>query len=350
MKYNVNNHGVISAIHIWMSENKSFAELAFAYGGTEVINWAKKDVEPYLPGISAYTVFFDARDRSRLCSHVNKTVRLFLRNGYQPMMEINSACGVRFTLHADHREQWEHYFMSFIPNTYIEDARFAERSFTDYVYSGKRYMTETIDDWTKTSEGTYTLQKIREKRSNVKARHKNHRNAYFKYAKNPKFKTTPTAKSKYGSHSNSRNALSARERREMDSAFSHLSTYNAPHDSGSNQVRDDHSEDWEMFQSVRDEIVSTFALTPDEADSLSCTDVLYLAGEMNMGGNWAKKPEVPYQVHRIHGSYDYGFGYEPYRTYSEPELGAVARNILRNRGAYDSLLNMNESSYDFWDL
>lgn len=344
MKYNVFINGIITAIHIWMSENKSFAELAFSYGGTEIINWTKKDVAPYIEGISAYTVFFDARDRSRLRSHVSKSVRLFLKNGYQPMMEIQLACGIQSTLHADNRNQWETYFMSFVPNTYIEDARFTARSFTDYV-SGKQYMTETVDEWAKSSEATYTLQKIREKRSAVKARHKNHRNAYFKYGKDLRKKKSAW-KNKYGTHSNSRNGLSARERREMDSFDSHLDAFTA---SDTPQIRpvDDTGYDWEMFQAIRNNIADSFNLTKAQEESLSCTDVLYLAVELNMGGDWAKKPDVPHHVRRVHNSYSYGFGYMPYLTYEEPELGAVARTVLQNRESYDSLLNMEENFYDF---
>ena len=234
--------------------------------------------------------------------------------------------------------------MSFVPNTYIEDARFTARSFTDYV-SGKQYMTDTVDEWAKSSEATYTLQKIREKRSAVKARHKNHRNAYFKYGKDLRKKKSAW-KNKYGTHSNSRNGLSARERREMDSFDSHLDAFTA---SDTPQIRpvDDTGYDWEMFQAIRNNIADSFNLTKAQEESLSCTDVLYLAVELNMGGDWAKKPDVPHHVRRVHNPYSYGFGYMPYLTYEEPELGAVARTVLQNRESYDSLLNMEENFYDF---
>lgn len=64
--YNPMTHGVVTAIHIYLEDgHKPMAELAFAFGGTEIIHWdsvAERDM--YECGINAYTIMYD--DRAKL--------------------------------------------------------------------------------------------------------------------------------------------------------------------------------------------------------------------------------------------------------------------------------------------
>lgn len=61
--YNVSVNGTVTAIHIWLENNhKPMAVLAFAYGGSHLIEWDNVGVrQKYKAGINAYTLYFDDR-------------------------------------------------------------------------------------------------------------------------------------------------------------------------------------------------------------------------------------------------------------------------------------------------
>lgn len=65
-KYNPKQDGAIDAIRIFYDETfNNMAELAFAFGGSEIICWTNvKEREPYLSGISGYTIIYDERIES----------------------------------------------------------------------------------------------------------------------------------------------------------------------------------------------------------------------------------------------------------------------------------------------
>lgn len=66
IKYNPMIHGAVTAIHIWLDNGyKPMAELAFAFGGTKVINWDNvSERKKYKDGITAYTIMYDERAES----------------------------------------------------------------------------------------------------------------------------------------------------------------------------------------------------------------------------------------------------------------------------------------------
>lgn len=63
--YNVDTHGVVTAIRIytdWCNAATPMAELAFAFGGSTLIPWNDPSQrELYKPGITGYTLVFDER-------------------------------------------------------------------------------------------------------------------------------------------------------------------------------------------------------------------------------------------------------------------------------------------------
>ena len=61
--YNPMTHGIVTAIHIYLEDGyKPMAELAFAFGGTEIIHWNNvAEREIYAKGINAYTIMCDDR-------------------------------------------------------------------------------------------------------------------------------------------------------------------------------------------------------------------------------------------------------------------------------------------------
>lgn len=65
--YDPRKHGAVEAIRIFMDEEKHIspmAELAFAYGGTVVIDWVNPvHRQRYMSGISGYTLIYDERPR-----------------------------------------------------------------------------------------------------------------------------------------------------------------------------------------------------------------------------------------------------------------------------------------------
>lgn len=77
MNYDPLKHGTVRAIRIFMSDDyrTPMAELAFAYGGTTVIqfnNIAQR--EKFSSGITGYTVYFDERFPALDFSHFVKPV------------------------------------------------------------------------------------------------------------------------------------------------------------------------------------------------------------------------------------------------------------------------------------
>lgn len=64
--YNPVAHGIVTAIHIYLENGyQPMAELAFAFGGTQIIHWDDiTEREFYAEGINAYTIMFD--DRAKL--------------------------------------------------------------------------------------------------------------------------------------------------------------------------------------------------------------------------------------------------------------------------------------------
>ena len=72
--YNPIVHGAVRAVRIFFSKDMLdiMAELAFAFGGTETIRWNYvAEREKYMPGITAYTIFFDERTEAKFEDFVN---------------------------------------------------------------------------------------------------------------------------------------------------------------------------------------------------------------------------------------------------------------------------------------
>ena len=63
--YNPTKHGIITAVRIFYdesSERNSMAELAFAFGGTHVIEWTNcTQREIFSKGFNGYTLLYDTR-------------------------------------------------------------------------------------------------------------------------------------------------------------------------------------------------------------------------------------------------------------------------------------------------
>ena len=63
--YNPVIHGSVRAVRLF-TDCTPMAELAFASGVTETINWSDiSERTKYAPGITAYTVFFDERTEAK---------------------------------------------------------------------------------------------------------------------------------------------------------------------------------------------------------------------------------------------------------------------------------------------
>ena len=62
--YNPIIHGTVTAIRLFHDENgyNTLAELAFAFGGTTIIEWTRPDLRNlFSAGINGYTLMFDER-------------------------------------------------------------------------------------------------------------------------------------------------------------------------------------------------------------------------------------------------------------------------------------------------
>jgi len=61
--YTPEKHGIVTAIRIFYEKDRQpMAELAFCFGGTDIIEWTKSFIkEKYIKGINGYTFFFDER-------------------------------------------------------------------------------------------------------------------------------------------------------------------------------------------------------------------------------------------------------------------------------------------------
>lgn len=61
--YDPMERGAVIAIHIWLKDGyQPMAELAFAFGGTAVIQWDNVYArDEYASGINAYTIIYDDR-------------------------------------------------------------------------------------------------------------------------------------------------------------------------------------------------------------------------------------------------------------------------------------------------
>lgn len=77
--YDVSKHGVITAIRIFANEKHCgfpYAELAFEFGGSVIVQWNRKDVrEEYEKGINSYTFVFDERIEDRSFSDFVKRTK-----------------------------------------------------------------------------------------------------------------------------------------------------------------------------------------------------------------------------------------------------------------------------------
>lgn len=65
-KYNPRKDGAVVAIRIFNEHGKVFpkAELAFAFGGIDTIEWTDQSQRaPYIAGINGYTFILDERER-----------------------------------------------------------------------------------------------------------------------------------------------------------------------------------------------------------------------------------------------------------------------------------------------
>lgn len=64
----------VEAIHIWLKDGyKPMADLAFAFGGTETIEWDNVDARAkYQCGINAYTIMYDDRTNLPFEAHVRE--------------------------------------------------------------------------------------------------------------------------------------------------------------------------------------------------------------------------------------------------------------------------------------
>lgn len=73
--YNPIMHGSIRAVRIFADIHNvctPMAELAFASGVTETIQWnSAQERERYAPGITAYTIFFDERTKAKFEDFAN---------------------------------------------------------------------------------------------------------------------------------------------------------------------------------------------------------------------------------------------------------------------------------------
>lgn len=66
-RYDVMKQGTITAVRIRdnMEKRTVEAELAFAFGGSEVIDWnCTMERAMYIPGITGYTLIFDERTKN----------------------------------------------------------------------------------------------------------------------------------------------------------------------------------------------------------------------------------------------------------------------------------------------
>lgn len=72
--YTPETHGVVTAIRIFLvNGHKPYANLAFAFGGTTLIEWAcVAEREKYAKGINGYTLMIDDRVKYRFEQYVTK--------------------------------------------------------------------------------------------------------------------------------------------------------------------------------------------------------------------------------------------------------------------------------------
>ena len=77
--YDPRKHGAVVAIRIFMDEEKNIsplAELAFAYGGTAVIDWVNPvQREKYMSGINGYTLIYDERPKRAFSEWITREER-----------------------------------------------------------------------------------------------------------------------------------------------------------------------------------------------------------------------------------------------------------------------------------
>ena len=59
-------HGIVTAIRLFYENDRQpMAELAFCFGGTDIIEWTNiSQREKYSKGINGYTFFFDERKKN----------------------------------------------------------------------------------------------------------------------------------------------------------------------------------------------------------------------------------------------------------------------------------------------
>lgn len=71
--YDPMKNGAIIAVRIYEDNSSLFpkAEFAFAFGGTETIDWANTEQrESYMKGVNAYTFVFDERKKREFKDYV----------------------------------------------------------------------------------------------------------------------------------------------------------------------------------------------------------------------------------------------------------------------------------------
>lgn len=338
LNYDPSTHGAITAAMVYGTPKQFKVDLAFAFGGYVTADFTRDGLEPFLIGINSYTVWFDERathdNKSRL-----KCIRLYLKNRYQPMAEEVYRDGEIKVFESD-RENCKHeYILSLLEASRIEDERFP-RTFSDYVkplkhspcLSGDLYITAWLGDSDNRRLTEEFAAAQREKRAKTKARHKTRRSYHFR---NGERKRAPRNKTKDRYRgTNSLKGLKANDPRrflrwdqkedtapEFDSSF-------------------DSSYDWEMFRSVKDEVIERCDLTSEEIDALGIKDILYIAKQLNIADSWICDLQIEYD-RRYSGLEKWGW-FSPDSDYvMEPRVHPIAKIAVRRAESYD---------YDYgWD-
>jgi len=75
VKYNPQKDGAVVAVRIFEDGGSLFpkAEMAFAFGGTEIIEWTNSEQRtPFLRGMNGYTFIFDERQKHNFNHYVKE--------------------------------------------------------------------------------------------------------------------------------------------------------------------------------------------------------------------------------------------------------------------------------------
>lgn len=78
-EYDPEIYGAVVAIHIWLKDGyQPMADLAFAFGGMETIEWDNIDKRAkYQRGINAYTIMYDDRTKLPFEAHIRERSKAY---------------------------------------------------------------------------------------------------------------------------------------------------------------------------------------------------------------------------------------------------------------------------------